>query len=357
MFDFLDSWFSAGGWWIAALLVIVGFALLLFGADWLVNGASGLAKRFGVSDLVIGLTVVAFGTSMPEFVVNMVAVSQHNSEIAITNILGSNIVNVFFILGCSALIYPITSTRQSRRFDIPWSMFAALLVLLFATYSSPEWLHIESLFNMHIDTPQWSDLGEFHWEAGNHAFISGVGGFILLVFFAIFLWHSIRNAKSGTSEENYTPMTLYKAVLLILTGLLSLVVGGELIVKSATSIARDLGVSDAIIGLTIVAIGTSLPELATSCVAAYKKNSDIALGNVIGSNIFNIFFILGTSAVIYPLPGYPGLELDALMAALASAMVMLFVYTNRNHQIKRWHGAILLLTYTAYLTFRLIAVG
>ena len=164
MFDFLNTWLSSGEWWVAALMIIAGFALLLFGAEWLVDGASGLAKKYGVSNLVIGLTVVAFGTSMPEFVVNMVAASQHNSEIAITNILGSNIVNVFFILGCSALIYPITSTRQSRRFDIPWSMFAALLVLLFATYSSPEWLHINNLFDMHIDHPQWSDLGTFHWE-------------------------------------------------------------------------------------------------------------------------------------------------------------------------------------------------
>ena len=325
MFDFLDTWLSAGGWWIAALLVIAGFALLLFGADWLVNGASGLAKRFGVSDLVIGLTVVAFGTSMPEFVVNMVAASQHNSEIAITNILGSNIVNVFFILGCSALIYPITSTRQSRRFDIPWSMFAALLVLLFATYSSPSWLHIENLFNMHIDHPQWPDLGTFHWEAGNHAFISGVGGFILLVFFAIFLWHSIRNAKSGTAEENYNPMTLYKAVLLILAGLLSLVVGGELIVKSATSIARDLGVSDAIIGLTVVALGTSLPELATSCVAAFKNNCDLALGNVIGSNIFNILFVVGLSSLIIDIPFASAFNFDTYVALGAAVLLWLCV--------------------------------
>lgn len=356
MLDFLNTWLSSGGWWIAALLIVAGFVLLLFGADWLVNGASGLAKKFGISDLVIGLTVVAFGTSMPEFVVNMVAVSQHNSEIAITNILGSNIINVFIILGCSALIYPIVSTRQSRRFDIPWSMLAALFVLFFATYSSPSWIHIENLFNMHIEGFSLSNLGNFEWGEGNHTFISGVGGFVLLVFFAIFLWHSIRNAKNSTSEEGYRPMKLYKAILLIVVGLLSLVIGGELIVKSATSIALRLGVSDAIIGLTIVALGTSLPELATSCVAAYKKNSDIALGNVIGSNIFNIFFILGVSAVIYPLPGYPGLEIDALMAALASALVMLFVSTNKKHQIKRWHGAVLLAVYALYLTYRLMTL-
>lgn len=357
MFDFLNTWLSSGGWWVAVLMIIAGFALLLFGADWLVNGASGLAKKFGVSDLVIGLTVVAFGTSMPEFVVNMVAVSQHNSEIAITNILGSNIINIFLILGCTALIYPVASTRQSRKFDIPWSMLAALVVLLFATYCSPAWLHIESLFDIRITNASAADLGEFHWGAGNRSFISGVGGFVLLVFFVIFLWHTFRNAKSDSQAEVSLPMPIYKALLLIAAGLVGLVVGGELIVKSATSIAHDLGISDAVIGLTVVALGTSLPELATSCMAAFKKNCDIALGNVIGSNIFNVFFILGTSAVIYPLPGYPGLEVDALMAALGSALVMLFVYTNRRHEIKRWHGAVLLLAYAAYLTFRLMAVG
>lgn len=356
MFDFLNTWLSSGGWWIAALMIIAGFALLLFSADWLVDGAGGLAKKFGVSDLVIGLTVVAFGTSMPEFVVNMVAVSQHNSEIAITNILGSNIINIFLILGCTALIYPVVSTRQARRFDIPWSLLAALLILLFSTYCSPSWIHVENMFDIRVAHASAADLGAFHWGEGNRSFISGVGGFVLLVFFVIFLWHSFRNAKADTQEEVSLPMLVYKALLLIAIGLVGLVVGGELIVKSATSIAHDLGISDAIIGLTVVALGTSLPELATSCMAAFKKNCDIALGNVIGSNIFNIFFVLGTSAVVYPLPGYPGLEVDALMAALGSALVMLFVYTNRRHEIKRWHGAVLLLTYAAYLTFRLVAV-
>ncbi len=358
MFEFLNSWLSAGGWWVAVLMIIAGFVSLIYGADWLVDGASGLAKKYGVSDLVIGLTIVAFGTSMPEFVVNMVAVSQHNSEIAITNILGSNIINVFIILGCSALIYPIVSTKQSIRFDIPYSLLAALLVLFFATYNSPSWINVESILNIQIHNASVSDLGHFQWGGDSLNFISGIGGCVLLLFFIIFLWHSFRNAKNNTTvpEDDYKPMKLYKALLLICVGLLALVVGGELIVKSATSIARQLGVSDAIIGLTIVALGTSLPELATSCMAAYKKNSDIALGNVIGSNIFNILLILGVSAVIYPLPGYHGLEIDALMAALASAMVMLFVCTNKQHQIKRWHGAVLIVVYICYLTYRLMTM-
>ncbi len=353
MFDFLDTWIAWGGTWVSALLIIVGFIALIYGADWLVEGASGLAKKYGVSDLIIGLTIVAFGTSMPEFVVNMVAASSHNSEIAITNILGSNIINIFVILGCTALIYPISSTPQSRRFDIPWSMLAALLVLFFAVYSSPRWLQVDSLFSIHLDHPTWADLGHFSWGEADFSFISGVGGFVLLVFFVLFLWHTFRNAKSAESNEEYTPVPLWKALLLIALGLVCLVVGGEVIVKSATAIAHSLGVSDAIIGLTVVALGTSLPELATSCMAALKKNCDIALGNVIGSNIFNIFFILGTSAVIFPLPGYKGLELDAVMAALGSALVMLFVYTTRRHEIQRWHGGILLLCYAAYLAYRL----
>ena len=149
-------------------------------------------------------------------------------------------------------------------------------------------------------------------------------------------------------------MSAKRALALIIGGLVCLVIGGEVIVKSATSIAQSLGVSDAIIGLTVVALGTSLPELATSCMAAMKKNCDIALGNVVGSNIFNIFFILGTSACVMPLPGYKGLEIDAIMAALGSALVMMFVYLNKKREIKRWHGAILILGYAAYLTYRII---
>ena len=359
MFDFLDNWLATGGFWVAVPLIIVGCAALIKGADFLVDGASGLAKKYGVSDIVIGLTVVAFGTSMPEFVVNMVAVGQGSTEIAITNVLGSNIINIFVILGFTALIFPISSQKATRKFDIPFSMLAALLVLLFAVYNSPSWLQIEHLFNMSINQPSISDLGSINVGQGKAGFISGIGGSILLILFLIFLWHNFKGIGSAPrteSNEGYKPMSAKRALALILGGLVGLVVGGELIVKSATSIAHSLGVSDAIIGLTVVALGTSLPELATSCMAAFKKNCDIALGNVIGSNIFNIFFILGTSACVKALPGYHGLEIDALMAALGSVFVMLFVYLTKKHEIKRWHGAILLLTYAAYLTYRIITL-
>ena len=359
MFEFLNNWLANGGFWVAIPLIIVGCAALIKGADFLVDGASALAKKYGVSDIVIGLTVVAFGTSMPEFVVNMVAVGQGSTEIAITNVLGSNIINIFVILGFTALIYPISSQKSTRRFDIPFSLLAALLVLLFAVYNSPSWLEIEHIFNMNIAAPTLSDLGSIQMGQGNGGFISGVGGSVLLIFFLIFLWHNFKgigSAPQTESNEEYKPMSTRRAFALIIGGLVGLVVGGEVIVKSATSIAQSLGVSDAIIGLTVVALGTSLPELATSCMAAFKKNCDIALGNVIGSNIFNIFFILGTSACVKALPGYHGLEIDAMMAALASLLVILFVYTNNKREIKRWHGAILLLTYAAYLAYRIITL-
>lgn len=323
MFEFLKTWLTNGGFWVAIPLIVLGCVALIKGAGWLVDGASGLAKKYGISDIVIGLTVVAFGTSMPEFVVNMVAVGQGNTEIAITNVLGSNIINTFVILGVTALICSISSQRQSRRFDIPWSALGALLVLAIVTCVG---------------------------------FMPRITGAILLVFFAFYLWQTFKHAKTSNSDENYTPMSPKKSLLLILVGLLLLVVGGEFIVKSATNIAQSLGVSDAIIGLTVVALGTSLPELATSCMAAMKGNCDIALGNVIGSNIFNIFFILGTSASVMPLPGYQGLQMDAIMAALGSILVLGFVYLNKSREIKRWHGAILLLVYGGYLTYRILTL-
>lgn len=326
MFDVLFS-----NPWLLALSLVLGLVLLVKGADWLVDGASAIAKRFHISDIVIGLTVVAFGTSMPEFVVNMVAVANGTTDLAITNILGSNIINVFVILGISALICPIASQKHCRDFDIPMSIIAGLLVLASATVTmSGEVKAIQ------------------RWE-----------GAVLLIFFIIFMVSNVRHAKTDVQEtesENVVVMNVWKAVLGVVVGLICLVIGGELIVRSSVSIATRLGVSEAIIGLTIVALGTSLPELATSVVAAMKKNVDIALGNVIGSNIFNVFFILGTSAVIRPLPAYKGLSVDALMAALGCALVWLFIKTNAKRELKWWHGACLLLVYAGYLAYRLMTM-
>lgn len=321
------------GWWVGAILIVLGFVALVKGADWLVDGASAIAKHFGISDLVIGLTVVAFGTSMPEFVVNMVSVAQGTTDLAITNILGSNIINTFVILGLTALVYPIASQKRSRDFDIPLSIIAGVLVFAFVVIQLP--------------------FGEC--ERG----IGRTGGAILLVMFCYFLYNTFRHAKDHPEEaetEEVKDIPTRRAVALILGGLVGLVVGGELIVQSAVDLASRLGVSEAVIGLTVVALGTSLPELATSVIAATKHNSDIALGNVIGSNIFNVFFVLGTSAVIRPLPAYSGIELDACMAAFGSIFVWLAVKTNHERKIQRWAGALLLLVYAGYLTYRLLNV-
>ena len=325
----------AYGWWVGAICIVVGFVALVKGADWLVDGASAIAKRFGISDLVIGLTVVAFGTSMPEFVVNMVSVAEGSTDLAITNILGSNIINTFVILGLTALVYPIVSQKRSRDFDIPLSIIAGILVLAFVAVELP--------------------FGECGKGIGR------MGGIVLLLMFCYFLYNTFRHAKEHPDESEEVivkseELTVRRAIALMLGGFVGLVVGGELIVKSAVDIAVRCGVSEAIIGLTIVALGTSLPELATSVIAAAKHNSDIALGNVFGSNIFNVFFVLAMSATVRPLPAYKGIELDALMAALGSIIVWLAVKTNHERKVQRWAGALLLLVYGAYLTYRLMNI-
>ena len=311
---------------LLGLFLVVGLVLLVKGADWLVDGASKLAKRLGVTDLVIGLTIVAFGTSMPEFVVNMVSVADGATDLAITNILGSNIINTLVILGCSALVCPLVAQRSTVRLDIPLNIVAGVLVLVFVFISSP-----------------MEPKG-----------LSRVEGLALLVVFAAFLVYTFYTAKAdATTTTESTPFPLWKCVVLILAGLVGLVVGGEMIVKSAVAIARYCGVAEAVIGLTIVALGTSLPELATSVVAAFKHNNDIAIGNVVGSNIFNVFFILGTSAIIKHLPVYSGIEIDAALVAV-SALAVWLLLCNKNRSINRWGGALLLVIYAGYLTYRLL---
>ena len=311
---------------LLGLFLVVGLVLLVKGADWLVDGASKLAKRLGVTDLVIGLTIVAFGTSMPEFVVNMVSVADGATDLAITNILGSNIINTLVILGCSALVCPLVALRSTIRLDIPLNIVAGVLVLVFVFISSP-----------------MEPKG-----------LSRVEGLALLVVFAAFLVYTFYTAKAdATTTTESTPFPLWKCVVLILAGLVGLVVGGEMIVKTAVAIARYCGVAEAVIGLTIVALGTSLPELATSVVAAFKHNNDIAIGNVVGSNIFNVFFILGTSAIIKHLPVYPGIEIDAALVAV-SALAVWLLLCNKNRSISRWGGVLLLVLYAGYLTYRLL---
>lgn len=300
--------------------------MLVFGANWLVDGASGMAKRFNVSNLIIGLTVVAFGTSAPELVVNLVAaINPLTTDIALTNIIGSNMINMYIILGTAAVVYPIVSQKSSRRFDIPLSFFAPVVVLLLVIDGS----------------------------------LNAVDGLILLIFFIWFLTSNISKAVRHPEDENpeeIKPMKIWKASLMVIAGLGTLVGGAQFIVPSATKIASDMGISQAIIGLTIVALGTSLPELATSVVAAFKKNSDIALGNVIGSSIFNIFMILAVSAMIRPLNNYEGIFADLVITAGGSLLLLLFIYTNKERSLKRWGGLVFLLVYGAYLTYKIASL-
>lgn len=314
-------------------LIIVGFVLLVFGANFLVDGAVGVAKRFNVPNLVIGLTIVAFGTSAPELVVNLVAaLDPTTTDIALTNIIGSNAINTYVILGATALVYPIKSQAGSRKFDIPMSLVAALTILLLA------WCFDDEL--------------------------SRIDGLILLGVFSYFMYRTIRVtlrtkhvATDEETESTNKPRKIWLYCVMIVGGLGMLVLGGQLIVNSATKIAESLGISQAIIGLTIVALGTSLPELATSVIAATKKNSDIALGNVIGSNIFNVFLVLGISSLVRPLLAYHNMVVDLSVTALGSLLVLVFVLTNKKHEIKRWEGGLLLGIYAAYLVWMIFHVN
>ena len=316
------------------LLLVIGFALLTISADWLINGASGLAKRLNISDLVIGLTIVAFGTSAPELVVNIVAAAEGSSDIALTNILGSNIINTLIILGISATIFPVACQKSTFRIEIPLSALAGLAALLLGT----------NFFGlMHLGEKQ---VG-----------VSRFDGIILIIFFICFCTYTIvqglRN-RTNSNDETYVAAPIWKAILLIITGLTGLIIGGELIVNNAVSIAKSWGVPESVIGVTIVALGTSLPELATSAMAAYKKNTDLAIGNVIGSNIFNVFFVLGISSIIRPLSGYENLQVDAAMAAGSSLLLLFFIIISKKRNINRIEGISMLVIYGIYLAWLLM---
>jgi cation:H+ antiporter len=250
---------------------------------------------------VIGLTVVAFGTSMPEFVVSFISALNNKTDIAVGNVVGSNIFNILFILGISAFLYPISVQRSTIWKEIPYSLLAAVVLLFLANDVI-----------LDNETQGW---------------VSRIDGLVLLSFFAIFLYYSTEISKNVSDSENEVKeFTILKSIFLLIVGLVGLIFGGRFMVNSAVDIARVLGISEAIIGLTIVSIGTSVPELATSIVAAMKKNSDIAIGNVVGSNIFNIFFILGISATISPLSFNPVMNFDLVVCALTSGLLFLFMF-------------------------------
>ena len=307
------------------VFIVAGFVFLIKGADWLVGGASGLAKKHNVSDLVIGLTIVAFGTSAPELVVNSIASVDKHSDIVYGNIIGSNNFNLFFILGTVALIFPVTVQRSMIRKEIPFSLVITVLVLVLSN----------------------AVLGQ------KENVLSRFEGMALLVLFAAFIYYTFRQSAVDNDVEKIEmkQMTTLKIWALIVIGLSLLVAGGRMVVTGAENIALDLGISEKIIALTIVAAGTSLPELVTSVGAASKKNSDIAIGNVIGSNIFNLLFILPVSAVIHPVSYATTFNREMLLLIGGTIIVILYMFAGKRYKVDRWEGALLLGVFLAYTIF------
>lgn len=304
------------------IFLICGLVVLIYGANFLVDGGAALAHRLKVSAMVIGLTIVAFGTSAPELVVNIVSSAKGSSALALGNVLGSNIFNILAILGVTALIAPLGVKKTTTWIEIPLAVFAAVL-LLFLVQDEPSGI------------------------------ITRTEGIFLLGLFAVFLLYTFALAKYGGTgdgeEVKIKNLSAGKSVLWIVLGLIGLIAGGRLLVDGAVSIAQNLGISERIIGLTIVSIGTSLPELATSVIATRKKNTDIAIGNVVGSNLFNTFLILGTSATITPIKTPSGSFMDLFVNIIAAALLFLFIFTGKGRKINRWEGGILLAVYILYL--------
>ncbi len=307
------------------ILLLIGLLLLVKGADWLVDGASVLAKKYKVSDLAIGLTIVAFGTSAPELVVNSIASMGGYPDIVFGNVIGSNNFNLFMILGIAGLITPLAVQSSSVWKEIPFSLLA-VIVLFFL---------VNNFFS--TDSPS----------------LSAIDGSILLVLFVAFLYYVFTQLKSEpeTGEIILKDYSNLKIWGLILAGLAGLVLGGKLVVDNAVAMAQSFGVSEKIIGLTIVAAGTSLPELATSVVASMKKNNDIAIGNIIGSNIFNIFLILGVSSLITPLDYSITFNTDLYILGAGTLFLFLAMFTGKRKRLDRWEAAILLIAYLSYTIY------
>lgn len=291
------------------------------------EGASSIAGKWGVSPLVIGLTIVAFGTSAPELIVSVLASIKGSTEIAVGNVLGSNIANILLILGVAAVIYPLKVTKGTVWKEIPLSVLALAVLGVMGN-------------DLRID-------------GASSSTISASDGIVLLAFFLIFIYYTfgISRVQGEAPQEPMKKRSSLKSAIMVLLGLAGLGLGGTWVVSAATEIATAFGLSERMVGLTIVALGTSLPELFTSAVAAYKKQTDIAIGNVVGSNIFNIFFVLGVSATITPLPFSAGLNIDLLVAFGASALLFAFMFLGKKHHLVRKEGALFVLLYVFYVSY------
>lgn len=308
---------------INLILLLIGLGLVALGADWLVNGASSIARRAGISEFVIGLTIVGFGTSCPELVVSLTGAIEGNSDISVGNVVGSNIFNALFILGLTALVLPVGMTDKNRRIDIPITLVVTILLVVLGITGS-------------MSGPVIS-----RWEGG-----------VMLLVFSVYLFYCFKSdSKDELSETQQAILSFPKAIALTLTGLAGLIFGGDLFVDSATALARQIGVSDKFIAVTILAGGTSLPELATSLTAAIRGKEQLALGNILGSNVFNAMLILGLSSIITPLSFASMTIVDIAALILSSVLLLIWAYTGRRNRIDRWEGTAMLLCYVAYNVF------
>jgi len=309
-------------------LLIIGFVLLLKGADILVEGASSISRRFGLPDLVVGLTVVSIGSSAPELIVNLFASFRGSADLAVGNILGSNTANILLGLGVAALVHNLKVRRSTVWKEIPFSLLAVLVLAVLAN-------------------------GALIGGSGPSA-ITRADGLVLLAFFLVFLYYvySLGARARQTAEEcDDGERSIRMALLMAAGGGVGLALGGKWVVDGAVEIGRSLGASEALMGLTVVAVGTSLPEIVTSAVAAHRKKADIAVGNVVGSNIFNIFWVLGVVSVIRPIHFSPALNMDILAVIIATTLLFVFLFVGKRHTLTRWEGLGFILMYGVYLVY------
>ena len=307
------------------VLLIAGLALIVFGAEWLVDGASSVARKAGLSEFVIGLTIVGFGTSCPELVVSLTGALQGNADVAVGNVVGSNLFNTLLILGVTALISPLVITRNNARRDIPIALLATIILVVMSL-------------------------------VGNN--ITRFEGAIMLILFALYIYSCFKTDTGLDDEEDALKKekTVFISIIFILAGLAGLIFGGQLFVDNATLLAKQLGVSDKVIAITLLAGGTSLPELATCVVAAVKGKGQLALGNILGSNVFNILLILGTSAAIVPLSTAAMGLVDLAVLLMSSLMLILWTVTGSKNKLDRWEAVLMVLMYLAYIAYLFVKV-
>lgn len=308
---------------VAVLLLLVGIAILILGADFLVKGAASMARKWGVSTIVIGLTVVAFGTSTPELVVSLLSALSGTTDLAIANVVGSNMANILLILGVGAMISTLKVKEGTTFKEIPFALLAMVLIAIMANDAIID--------NNHVNALTRSD------------------GLAFLAFFAIFIYYTYGLTKVSGESEQVETMSWRRSMLFFLCGLVGLIIGGKLIVDNAIMLAALAGMSEALIGLTIVAVGTSLPELATTIVALKKGHGDLAIGNAIGSNIFNSFWILGVTATIKPLPFDTAANADVLFTTFATFLLFVVMFVGKKRRLTRTEGVIFLSLYAVYI--------